>query len=186
MALKSITGECRNNPVAGLSVELYYACTCELNSFPKTKADLGSTDAGDTKNIGEAFDFKPEGFWRKANLLVDEQAFDETLIGENGGKGYESMITGFLTGTEAERLEWADELVDKSGCLIFMIQQRSGNMRVLGNMLTPAFIDTSTITIPKKIGDGKVGNLFTAKANTGKTAPIYDFEAFGLKTEPTP
>lgn len=183
--LKSLTNACGTRFTPGTRSKLYLIPKGELTAWPQTEAELGGTDQGDTKILGEAFAFNAvsgEGFWREYDILVDTGAVNETLEGEIGGQSIISRVNFFVQGVSAIQKEFADTIVDFAGCLIAMIADKSGNYHVVGNLDDPCFIETiegGTGTAP---GD-RVGYAYTLYSNTGQTSMLYD-ATLGINTTP--
>lgn len=186
--LNNLTVSCGKPNPPGTLIEFYYAPSCELTGFPQTRAEVNAgTDPGDTKILDEPFDFSNaptgQGYWRKAKLLVDTGEVRDVLEGELGGQGFKSSINGFIVGTDAEHLEFADCLVNYSGQLVCMLADIQGNYRVLGNDKRPAMVEAAEGTTGIQVGDRR-GFAYTFSAFTGKTAPIYDAETHAIEVTP--
>jgi hypothetical protein len=186
--LKNLTAaQCGSQAQAGTEVDLYYTCSCELAGWPATKADNGGTADGDTKILDEPFDFTGAatgtGYWRKATIVIDTGSIDDALEGEVGGQGFKSSIPFRIKGTDAEQLEFADNLVAYSGCLVAMLRDRKSNLRVLGTKSIPASVESVAGTTGKKNGE-TTGFDYVLTASTGKTAPIYDDATHGINVTP--
>lgn len=174
--LQNLAKNCGNQNTAGTEVKLYYICSCELNGFPQTKADLGGTDIGDTVTLGEAFDFSlaeiGDGMWKEATILVNTGDVYDTMEGEIGGQGFKSGINFQIPGTDAAQLEFAQTIVNYSGCLVAALKDRMGNRRIIGNSGTPAIVEAAELRTGLTNGE-KRGGTYTLSAATGSVAPIY-------------
>jgi hypothetical protein len=183
--LLGLTNVCGTRFTPGTRSKLYLIPKGELDAWPQTDAELGGTDQGDTKILGEAFSFVATsglGYWREYDILVDTGAVNETLEGEIGGQAIVSRVNFFIMGVAAKQKEFADNILDYAGCLIAMIADKSGNYHVIGDLNDPCFIETiegGTGTTP---GD-RVGYAYTLYANTGKTSMLYN-STLGVNTTP--
>ena len=110
-------------------------------------------------------------------------SIDDVLEGEVGGQGYKSSIPFRIKGTNAEQLEFADNLAAYSGCLVAMLRDRKRNMRVIGTKSIPASVESAEGTTGKKNGE-TTGFDYVLSAATGLTAPIYDDETHGINVTP--
>lgn len=185
--LQSLGANCGKNNPPGTETELFYALDDDFTGFPSRKSDNGGTEYGDSKILDEPFDFTNasagSGFWRKTTILVDTGEVKDTLEGELGGQGYKSSFGFFLKGTESQNLAFADDIASASGCLIMMLRDRSGNLRVLGKPSNPAMVESAEGTTGAKNGDRR-GFAYVASASTGETAPIYDDATHGIDITP--
>jgi hypothetical protein len=185
--LTNLVVDCAKPNPPGTETDLYYTCSCELNGFPKTKKELGGTDVGDSKILGEAFDFSTapsgSGYWRKAKILVDSGEVKDILEGEVGGQGFKSSTNFYIKGTDKEQLEFADNMAAASGCIVAMLRDRNGNLRVIGKTAIPATVEAAEGTTATKNGE-KRGFAWTISAATGLTAPIYDDATHGIDVQP--
>lgn len=186
--------QCGTPTPAGTEVDLYYTCSCELASWPGTKYDTviaasGTPAEGDTKILDEPFDFtgaaSGTGYWRKATIVVDSGAINDTLEGEVGGQGFKNSLPFKVKGSNAEQLEFADNMAAYSGCLVAMLRDRNDNLRVLGNKGVPAYVESAEGTTGLKNGESN-GFDYVLSAGTGKTAPIYDDATHGIDITPNP
>ena len=193
--LNNLTGkQCGTPNPAGTEVDLYYTCSCELAAWPKTRFEVvtaaaGTPVEGDTKILDEPFNFTGAasglGYWRKATIIVDTGALNDTLEGEIGGQGYKGSIPFSIKGTGAEQLEFADNLAAYSGCLVAMLKDRNQNTRVVGTKGIPAAVESAEGTTGLKNGE-KNGFDYVLSAATGLTMPIYDDATHGINLTPVP
>ena len=98
-------------------------------------------------------------------------------------KGLNLPSVFFVLGTDAEQLEFADNMVAASGYVVGMLRDLKSNMRVLGKTSRPAAIESLEGTTGAKTGDRR-GMAYTLTATTGGTAPIYDDETHGIDITP--
>lgn len=185
--LQSLTRTCGQSIPPGTKLKAYFTLKDELTGWPQTAEELGGTDQGDSKILDEAFDFSGaaagKGFWREVDILVDTGQLRDTLEGEIGGQGFVNRLDFFVLGAGAPQLEFADQVAANAGCMIWMIPDKKGNYRVLGEPDNPVFVETLEMTTGTVNGD-RVGGAYTLYANTGFTAPIYDADTHGIDTTP--
>jgi len=186
MALTSMVRACGTQSVPGTKLVMYVAIISELAAtWPQTAAELGGTDKGDTKILGEAWDFSGAaagaGYWRRYNVLVDTGQLRTLLEGEIGGNGYRQRLDVFLQGNGPVENEQADDFLGYSGCVIVMIGTKEGNYPVLGDLENPVFVESAE----GGSGGDRAGFQYTFYANTGKTPQFYDV-SLGIDETPNP
>lgn len=187
MALKNLTRACGSQLPPGTELDLYFTLEEELAAWPQTEAEGGGTAQGDTKRIAEAFDFTGAGtdlgFWRKAKILVDTGNVRDLIEGEVGGLTVRSRLDFFIQGMNAEALEWGDNLMSYSGCIIAMIPLKGGEHVVLGNQQNPCFVEAGEGGSGAGTGD-RVGHQYTLVCNTGFMPLLYDADTLGIDITP--
>lgn len=173
----------------GMEVDVYYTCSCELADWPQTLEELAApgTNPGDSVTLGEAFDFTGAGsgfgYWRKATALVDRGGASMGVEGEVGAQALFSGSRFFIKGTEAEKAEFAKNLVSASGCLIIMQKPRqSTDYIVCGTKAVPAVVETVDFNTGEKVGDAN-GSAYAVRANTNLQ---YYPQALGVDVTPLP
>ena len=180
MSLQSIAAVCGQRKLPGTKSKLYLIPKGEIVGWPKTEAAIKIAasqvpEIGDTKILGEAFTLVPDtgkGYFRTFDILMDTGAVKDELEGDLGGQGFKSSIPFTIVGTEAEQLEFADTVVAYSGCLVAVLETRTGTRRVLGEPDLPAVVESIKGGTGQKNGDIN-GFEYVLKASTGLTAPIY-------------
>lgn len=192
MALRNLTRACGTQRPPGTELEIYFTLEEELAADPDTEYDIAiaasqTPAAGDKKRIGEAYDFTGAatgtGFWRKVKILVDTGAVRNLLEGEIGGQGVRSRLDFFVVGMDAESLEWGDDVVAYSGCIIPLIPLKGGLYVQLGNKKNPCFIETIEGGSGTGTGD-RVGHAYTFVCNTGFMPLLYDADTLGIDVTP--
>lgn len=188
-ALKNLANVCGQQHTPGTETDLYYACSCELNGFPRTKEALGGTDDGDSKILDEPFVFNTSpagtGYWRHARIKIDSGAVNDVLEGEIGSQTFKSSIPFAILGTNEKQLAFADSLAAASGYLVMMIRTNTGKLRVLGSDKRPAYVESAEIGTGTATTDSNSG-VYVASASVGVTAPIYDDATHGIDITPNP
>lgn len=171
---------CGSNP-AGTRTKLYLIPAAELDGFPALKT---STGAGDTMTLSEPFDFVTtvgKGYWREFDILQDTGSVVDTLVGEIGGKAYETVVNGHFVGVGAPQLETLNSFSNTP--MVAIIQDRKGVHRVIGRDDDPAYLDTAEATTGQAIADRR-GITFSIKAVSGSPAPVYDAATDGINLTP--
>lgn len=189
MSLNSLIRACGTNRPPGVKSKLYFTLKGELSAFPQTQyaitvAAMGDPVAGDKKRLGEAFDFSGAptdfGYFREVDILVDTGNLRNTIEGELGGQGVRQRLDFFIVGMEAEALEWGDDLVANSGCLIPLVPLKTGLYAVMGDLENPCQVEAGE----GGSGGERVGHQYTLYSNTGFMPYLYDVDALGLDLIP--
>lgn len=170
-----MTKSCGTIIAPGTKLVMFMTPISELAAtWPQTDAELGGTDKGDTKILGEAWDFSGAavgaGYWRRYNVLVDTGQLRTIIEGEIGGQGYRQRLDVFMQGNGPVENEQADDFLAYSGCCIVMIGTKEGYYPVLGDLENPVFIEAAE----GGSGGDRAGFQYTFYANTGKTPQFYD------------
>jgi hypothetical protein len=180
-----LTKNCGANNPPGTRTKLYLAPSGEFNGWPQTAADGGGTDPGDSLILDEPFDFTTApvgaGYWREVDIVADTGEIRDTLVGEVGGRSWENMFAFFLSGLEAERLEFAKNMANC--CIVALLQDRNGVYRVIGRFDDPAFIESIELTTGLKSGDRR-GGAYVIKWSSGSPTSVYDAETHGIELTP--
>lgn len=174
--------ECITSNNGGTQSVLYMIPVDEIDTIP----DLGTgTAPGDTKEYQGAFTLVDAGtdYFRKFRLTEKSGNVTDTIVGPDGSKAYRNSIAFGIDGTNAEQLEFGDNLKCPCGFLA-IIEDKEGVHRVIGTKRTPAKLTEGEMMTGSSIEE-KRGGTFTLTADTGNTAPIYDAEMNPIPTEPT-
>jgi hypothetical protein len=183
--LKNLTGECGKQTPPGTTVKLYYTCSCELNGFPSV---LTTTVAGDSVRLDGPFDFSTapvgEGYWRVADILINTGRITQAVEGEVGGQGVAGGMGFTVVGSNAAQLEFQENLVKASGCIVGMMKQRGHTeYTVMGSEEIPAVVTEGTMDGGANLGDIN-GTPYVLKASTGLR--MYDADTHGIDIIPNP
>lgn len=175
--LKPLTRNCGDATPPGTRAVLYLAPAEEFTAWPQTllQTTPATTVAGANKIYDDAFAFVAtpgKGYWRKYDILVDSGLVNSNSVGEPGNLSFQNDVAFFLTGTTAERMDFAEKVANC--CLVAMIQSREDeeNMIVLGRNDDPAKVQEIKMTTGAKVGD-KAGGAYIIKDSTGKTPFSY-------------
>ncbi len=166
--IERITKSCGTLTPPGTKLVLYLIPKEEILAWPT----VGNTVYGDAKTLTTAWSLTTDvdkGYWRRADILVNSGNLKVGMEGEIGGQGWKQRLEFFVEQMTKDKLQWADDLLACSGCLIAMIQGKDGNMFVLGDLDNPVFLEAGE----GGTGGDKSGILYTLYADTGKTPYIY-------------
>lgn len=168
----SLTNPCGVYNPAGTKTEIWLAAAENITNIPKFKSEMSppGTDPGDSVTIGEAFTMGVGKYFKKFTIIAQSGKVDDTLVGEIGGKTFESVLTFQISGTKADHLEFAKCIAN--GCIVGIVKEKSGQLRVLGSRDDYAWIDTLTLTTGQKSGDLR-GGTYAIKSVQGHPAAVY-------------
>ena len=179
VAIKTLTRTCGNANLPGTKAVIYLTSKDEILTWPTIGS--GST-YGIGKTLTTAWSLSTTvglGYWRQFDILVDTGAIKMALQGNVGSKYWKNSIDFFIEGMKKEQLQFADDIVGDSGCLIAMIQLKDGTTIVLGDLENPVFIEAAEGGATNE----QVGVKYTLYSNTGKSPMIYNS---GLVIDVTP
>lgn len=189
MSLVSVTPACGVLKTPGTQLIVYYTLQEELTGYPATVAAGGGVAAGDTKRLGEAFDFSGapsgEGYWRIAKILVDSGDLRWALEGDPGGQGINNSLPFFIEGANPEQLEAIDNFMKYSGCIIMAVEGRNGIHYVIGDAVMGVYIRTAEGGLGKAAGE-QHGTAFEFYWPKGVTPFTIDAATYPFDTTPNP
>lgn len=184
---------CGKPNIPGTKTKLRITCSCDLpDGMPLTRKEVvlaaaGTPAQGDSKIYDEPFNFANapagEGYWREYDILVDTGSLNAALEGEVGGQGFMSQIPFFVIGMDAAQLEFADEVVAHSSCMIVSIESRDGTAYVIGRHDNPVIVESADLSLGQKNGDRK-GGAYVLKSSEGFAPMIYDAATHGFDITP--
>lgn len=170
---KSLVDPCGVYNPAGTKTDMWLAAADDVTNIPKFKSDMipAGTDPGDSVTIGEVYTMAATKYFKKFKIIAQSGKVEDNLVGEIGGKTFESMFTFQLAGTKADQLEFAKCVAN--GCLIAIPKEKSGQLRNLGSKDDYAWIESIALTTGQKSGDLR-GGTYVIKSVQGHPAPVYD------------
>lgn len=158
---------CGETNPPGIAVDVYAVCACDIDVFPTF---LTTTAPGDSITLDGNITLDALKAFKKFTIITDTGEVKDTAVGDTGSGSYESMLEGFIQGTDAPQLEWAKDVVNS--CNVFIARDAKGVMRVLGSKERPAKRETIETGTGKASGD-KRGINFVFKSSQGGPAPVY-------------
>lgn len=181
--LKDLVEQCGTKEPPGVEIQIAYTCSCEVTAFPAT---TGIDPDGDVR-LAAAFDFSGaesgEGYWRTATAVVDKSGFNMGMEGEVGAEALFAGAAFYIKGTNSSRAQFALDMVNASGCLLFALKPRKGaDYAIIGSKAVPAFVESVDFNSGQKVGDTN-GSAYAIRANTN--VYYYD-EGLGLDLVPNP
>lgn len=173
--IKTLEGDCSRNPAGTYDF---------LHMIPVTEIDSMDPPAAASKTLPAiTLDGTSTG-WRKIPIIQNTGSVVDTAVGEVQGKSYENMANFTVAGTNEAQLLFADATACPCG-FVMIVPERSGNYRVVGNKLAPAYLETNELTTGAANTDRRAGT-YAFKAITGYTSPLYDIETNPLTEAPAP
>ena len=176
--IKSLLRVCGNTGLPGLQAKLYLIGKDEITAMPT----VGSGAYGNAKTYTTAWDLVTTtglGFWREIDILVDSGELKALIEGNLGSKFVRNMLDFFVEKMGKEQLQFLDDMVADSGCLIGMIRAKGAPTFVLGDKDNPLFLEAGE----GGVNNEQVGMKYTLMCNTGKAPMIYND---GLAIDTTP
>jgi hypothetical protein len=173
--LRSLAASCGTMYPPGLKTRLSYILRDDIQSYPRTKEEMGGTDQGDSMTFGEEFTLKSGKSWKTIDILVNTGGVSDILEGEVGGQGFVSRLNFFVLGDGAAEREFAQCFFENTGCLIFQVGTKSGHTLVLGELDNALFVEVLEGNTGAQVGD-RVGFNYTAFTKTGHPARILPEE----------
>lgn len=187
--LVKLTKQCGTPEPKGTKQLVYVIPISEITGFPQTREEVvlaasGTPVAGDSKILDEAWDLAAAavglGYWRSAPVLVNTGDVNNIQEGEIGGETVTNEINGFIPSNSSATKEFIDCIQSYSGCLIAMIEDKSGRFQVVGNRENPVYVQTPN----GGTGGDRVGFQFRLFSETGFTNMEYDGATHGVDVSP--
>ena len=176
--ITSLTRVCGNTGLPGLQAKLYLIDKNEIETWPT----IGSGAYGNAKTLTTEWDLVATtglGYWREIDILVDSGELRMLVEGNLGSKFIRNFLDFYVEKLGKEQLQFADDIISDSGCLIGMIAAKGTPTFVLGDLSNPLFLDAGE----GGINNEQVGMKYTLMVNTGKSPMIYNA---GLAIDTTP
>jgi len=152
----------------GIEVRCFVVEKDDIDIFPLRKV-IGAP--GDSVTLDGDIVLLPLKAFKIVDMVVDTGEVTTTMVGAEGSKAYESFLNGTLATTSATTREWLE--CNANGCLVWIVREKSGQMRVLGTKTIPATLDTVEGGTGIVAGDTR-GYAISIKDHTGLTASTYE------------
>lgn len=182
--IKDLVKNCGAPNPPGTETVLYIVPESEITTFPGLLATTGPGDSVilDGPIVLDAVT-TGIGFFRQIPIVSNSGMVNDNMVGEIGGRSFESDFTFFVAGTEEDRLEFANNMANC--CFVAMIRTKTGKYRVIGKLGDPAYANEIAATTGAAPGD-RNGTAYVLKYDSGKTLPFYDADAHGIDITPNP
>jgi hypothetical protein len=164
--IADLTMTCGDAITPGIGRKLYAACACDIDVFPPFRT---TTAPGDSITLNGDITLETGKKFAEVGLIVDSGEITHPGVGNTGSRAYNNQLVGKIQKTVASD-EWFNK--NRNACFVFIVPEKDGTIRVLGNKDIPAMITAS---------EGKGGNTndsekvwdFTIMDTIGDVAPVY-------------
>ena len=165
--IADLTGQCGVRTIPGYKVKIYAACSCDIETFPAYKTTTG---VGDSITLDGDIVLLAGKKWAVLETISETGKVTETEVGVIGSQVFQSQFEFKLPKTIASD-EWLD--ANPNACMVFIIEDKDGKMRVLGNDRVPTTRTAAVGTNGPALTDEKSWAI-TIMDNTGRIAPYYE------------
>ena len=165
--IADLTGQCGVRTIPGFKVLIYAACANDIETFPARKTTTG---VGDTITLDGPIVMKTGKKFAKLEVISESGKVTETEVGVVGSQVFQSQFECKLPKTIASD-EWMD--ANPNSCMVYIIEDKDGNKRVLGNDKVPTTRIAAVGTNGPALTDEKTWAV-TIMDNTGRIAPYYE------------
>jgi len=167
MDVQDLVIECGTSSTPGTKRFLYAVCACDIDVFPPF---LATTGVGDSIKLDGDITLLATKKFAKVGLIIDSGEIKHPGVGVIGSRSYNNQLDGKIQKNIASD-EWFNK--NKNSCFVFVVEQKDGTVRVLGNKDVPAMITASEGTEGVNNESEKVWN-FTVMDTIGSVAPYYE------------
>jgi len=165
--LIDLTGACGKNVPPGVRTRVFFVPEEEVATYPNP---LTTTGPGDSQILDGDIILEPLSYFRQVDIVVKEGEVKDTLVGEVGGKSWETMFEFIIAGVGPVETEFAACLAN--GCPLILIPDKEAQVRSVGEVGNPAYADAIELTTGKASGDRK-GGTYAMKFESGTPAKFY-------------
>lgn len=139
---------------AGVSeVGVYGAAISDFYTIQKPASLTDATDLEDLATITAAHIFKENRGFHRIYINPDSGLVESTQAGEKGNLSIQNSFMGSLQGTGAKTAGYVRKY--KNVPMIFIIKEKSGDIKQIGSELSPAYFSETNATSGQKPGDTK-------------------------------
>ena len=163
---------CQNTETApGVSeTGVYGAAVSDFETIAKP-ADLSTaTDLASLATITEAHTFKEGRGFHRIYINPDSGLVETAHGGEKGNLSLNNSFTGTLQGTGPKTAGYVRKY--KNVPMIYIVKEKSGNVKQIGSELSPAYMIEVTATSGQKPGDNK-NTIVKIQDTQNYAAPEY-------------
>lgn len=167
MSVEDLSAVCGEKNPAGLKRKVYGICECDIATIPAMKTTTG---VGDSITIDGNITLEAGKKWAEIDVIPDTGEVTHTSAGVRSGKGFTNKFDFKL-----EKSIGSDEWMNKNvnGCMVFLVEEKTGKFRLIGNKEVPASFDAA---------EGKTGSTIDSEKSwicsvmdtTGEVAPYYE------------
>lgn len=164
--IADLTGQCGKRTIPGFAVTIHAVCGCDIETYPERKTTTG---VGDKITLDGNIVLKTGKKFATLEMISDTGKVTETEVGVIGSQNFQSQFEFKLPKTIAAD-EWLDQ--NPNACMVYVIKDKDGNMRVLGTPEIPTTRTAAVGTNGPGLADEKTWAI-TIMDNTGRIAPYY-------------
>jgi hypothetical protein len=165
--IADLTGQCGVRTIPGFKTLLHAVCACDIETFPEYKTTTG---VGDSITLDGNIVLKTGKRFAQLEVISETGKLTETEVGVVGSQVFQSQFEFKLPKTIASD-EWLD--ANPNSCMVFVIEDKDGNQRVIGNDKVPATRMAAVGNNGPALADEKTWAI-TIMDNTGRIAPYYE------------
>jgi hypothetical protein len=165
--IADLTGQCGVRTIPGYKTNIYAVCGCDILTFPALKTTTG---VGDSITLDGDIVLKTGKKFAQLEVISESGKVTETEVGMVGSQVFQSQFEFKLPKTIASD-EWLD--ANPNACMVFIIEDKDGNKRVLGNDKVATTRTAAVGTNGPALTDEKSWAI-TIQDNTGRIAPYYE------------
>jgi hypothetical protein len=158
---------CGYENVQGTKTRVYVACSEDIDVFP---ARLGTTNLGDKVTLDGDITLVTGKKFAAVDVIVESGKVYHSLKGPTGSQGWNAMFDFKLIAKGAEAADWVNRLLNS--CLVWVIPQNDGTMRVIGSVDNPSKLTAAEHT-DGQTGDDEKTYACTIANTDNKIAPFY-------------
>lgn len=156
------------NP-GGIS-KIYYALKEDVATFPTLADPETATTLASLVEYDDAITMKTGKQFQPLYCTLETGELKVQMVGPRDGHGFESSGMGSFPGNTSDYLGLVAYGANTE--MIFLVKEKNGKVRVVGDLDNPAEIDTVDNTSGVKISDARASK-FTFKASSSTPAPVY-------------
>lgn len=158
----------RYNP-AGIT-KVWYAFPEDILTFPTLADPATATTFSSLVEYTTAIIMAEGKQFRELYCTLETGEVKAAQVGPRDGKGYENSVTISFPGNDSLFLGFKAYMANRDA--IFIVREKNGKLRVLGNLEDTALMDADDEKSGQKIADGRA-SVVTFKASGATSCPIY-------------
>ena len=167
MDVTSYTAECGTKIVPGTKSKLYLVCACDIDTFPARKS---TTAVGDSITLDGDIVLKTGKAFAEIDIISETGVIKHTGVGSITSKNFTNSFD-FKVQKDKASDEWFNNT--QNACLVGIIVEKDGTMRVFGQPDVPARIESAEGSTGGENADEKSW-IAQIMDKTGQVAPIYE------------
>lgn len=169
MSINNLIQNCIGKKFSGTLSIIHFICEKDVLSVP---AFLPENNPGDTITFDGDISLKSGKVWKKIPIIIDSGEIIKSATGITTAKAYSNVFNFRIIKNKASD-EWVQKHINVEA--VFIIKEKIGINRVLGNIGTPAFLSLAEGKTGSNLDSEKFWNLQITDT-TGCVAPVYNGE----------